>query len=105
MLSKIKRRIQISEEDKTNDELLMDLISQNEDYIKLYLNIEQLEDTRLDSIVMGMTVDAWVKLGEEGKTSSIYSEYRSDFPRQLINPYRDILQAIKDDLQRTIRFF
>ena len=103
MLTKIKRRIQLV--DDSQDELLMDLITQNEDYIKLYLGVEELEDSRLDSVVMGMTVDAWVKLGEEGKISSIYSDYRSDFPRQLINPYKDILQSIKDDLQRTIRFF
>lgn len=103
MLTKIKRRIQLV--DDSQDELLMDLITQNEDYIKLYLGVSELNDTRLDSVVMGMTIDAWVKLGEEGKISSIYSDYRSDFPRQLINPYKDILQAIKDDLQRTIRFF
>ena len=103
MLTKIKRRIQLA--DDSQDELLMDLITQNEDYIKLYLGVEELEDSRLDSVVMGMTIDAWVKLGEEGKISSIYSDYRSDFPKQLINPYKDILQSIRNDLQRTIRFF
>lgn len=102
MLEKIKRRLQIDDE---HDELILDLISQSEDYIKLYLGVEELTDSRLNSVIMGMTLDAWVKLGEEGKTSSIYQDYRSDFPRQLISPYIAILEAVKKDSLNTIRFF
>lgn len=103
MLDKIKRRININ--DETNDELILDMIEQNENYVKLYLGIKTIDDTRLDSVIIGMTIDAWNKLGEEGKISSIYTDYRNDFPRQIISQYTSILDAIKKEYSNVIRFF
>lgn len=103
MLNKIKRRINITGEEQ--DELLLDMIEQNENYVKLYLGVRTIDDSRLDSVIIGMTIDAWNKLGEEGKVSSIYQDYRTDFPRQLISPYIGILDAIKKESQGIIRFF
>lgn len=103
MLSKVKRRINIA--DESFDEMLLDIIEQNENYIKLYLGVKTINDTRLDSVILGMTIDTWNKLGEEGKTSSIYSDYRNDFPKQVISQYVDILDSIKKESLGIIRFF
>lgn len=103
MLSKVKRRINITDDEQ--DELLLDIIEQNENYVKLYLGVKTIDDTRLDSVILGMTIDTWNKLGEEGKISSIYSDYRNDFPKQIISQYLYILDAIKKESLGLIRFF
>ena len=103
MLSKVKRRINIT--DDTQDDLLLDIIEQNENYIKLYLGTKVIDDSRLDAVILGMSVDTWNKLGEEGKISSIYSDYWNDFPRQIISQYVHILDAIKKESLGIIRFF
>lgn len=103
MLNKIKRRINL--ETNAKDELILDMIEQNENYVKLYLGVKTIDDSRLDSVIIGMTIDAWNKLGEEGTVSSIYQDHRTDFPRQLISPYVGILDAIKKESRGIIRFF
>lgn len=103
MLNKIKRRIGIEGEDK--DELIFDLIEQSENYVKLFLGVRELNDTRLDSVILGMTVDAWNKLGEEGKASTTYQEQKTEYVKQLLSPYITILDAIKREHRNIIRFF
>lgn len=100
MLSKIKRRIGIDVEDEKSDLLLMDIIEQAENYVCLYLGIPAIEDVRLNSIIQGLSIDLFNKIGEEGKTTSIYSEYRSDFPDDILTPYMGTLNAIKQEKEK-----
>lgn len=132
VLEKVKRRLGLSQEESINplndniesdtpgngedvdtdtdinpndiDALLEDLIDQSTDYVCLYLGISELNDFRLNSVVLNMTVDAYNKLGDEGKERSIYSDYRSDYATELIAPYISILEAVKRDSQNIIRF-
>lgn len=104
MLDKVKRRLSLDLDDTTHDNLIIDLIEQNRDYILMYLGVSELNDTRIDSIIYRMTVEAFNMLGEEGKKTAIYSDYRMDMQAELISPYRTILKALKDELSRTIRF-
>lgn len=97
MLSKIKRRIGIPFDDESSDLLLMDIIEQAENYICLYLSIPVIEDVRLNSIIQGLSIDLFNKMGDEGKKTSIYSEYRSDFPEDILAPYMTTLNAIKQE--------
>lgn len=99
MLSKIKRRLGLELEDETNDLLLMDLIEQSENFICLYLNIPAVEDVRLNSIIQSLSIDLFNRMGEEGKKTSIYSDYRSDFPEDILTPYLGTLDAIKAQMQ------
>ncbi|MCI7208508.1 MAG: hypothetical protein MSA15_21255 [Clostridium sp.] len=104
MLDKVKRRLNLDLHDPTHDNLIIDLIEQNRDYILMYLGVSELNDTRVDSIVYRMTVESFNMLGEEGKKTAIYSDYRMDMQAELISPYRTILKALKDELNKTIRF-
>ena len=100
MLSKIKRRLGLPfEEDEENDLLIMDLIEQAENFICLYLNIPAVEDIRLNSIIQSLSIDLFNRMGEEGKKTSIYSDYRSDFPEDILAPYLGTLDAIKMQMQ------
>ena len=99
MLSKIKRRLGFELEDETNDLLLMDLIEQSENFICLYLNIPAVEDVRLNSIIQSLSIDLFNRMGEEGKKTSIYSDYRSDFPEDILTPYLGTLNAIKSQME------
>ena len=99
MLSKIKRRLGLELEDETNDLLLMDLIEQSENFICLYLNIPAVEDVRLNSIIQSLSIDLFNRMGEEGKKTSIYSDYRSDFPEDILTPYLGTLDSIKAQMQ------
>lgn len=102
MLDKVKRRLSI--EDNTEDDLIIDLIEQNRDFCLIYLGVKECDDPRLDSVISRMTVEAYNMLGEEGKKTAIYSDYRIDMQAELISPYRTILKTLKDELNRTIRF-
>ena len=70
----------------------------------IYLGVKECDDPRLDSVISRMTVEAYNMLGEEGKKTAIYSDYRIDMQAELISPYRTILKTLKDELNRTIRF-
>ena len=109
MLSKIKRRLGLPIEEDTQDLLIMDLIEQAESFICLYLNIAAIEDIRLNSIVQSLAIDLFNRIGEEGKKTSIYSDYRSDFHEDMLTPYLGTLDAIKMQMQaeneNLIRFF
>lgn len=104
MLDKVKRRLSLDLHDPSEDDLIIDLIEQNRDYVMLYLGVSELEDPRVDSIIARMTVEAFNMLGEEGKKTAIYSDYRMDMQTELISPYRTILKALKDELSRNIKF-
>lgn len=127
MLNKIKRRLGFSTSQDTPttlpddipvpamiensdelDALLEDLIDQSTDYVCLYLGTSEIKDFRLNSVVINMVIDAFNKLGDEGKETTIYSDYRSDYATELIAPYISILDAVKRDTQiveeATIRF-
>lgn len=99
MLTRIKRRLGIPAEDETSDLLLMDLIEQSQNFICLYLNIPVIEDVRLNSIVQGLSIDLFNRMGDEGKSTSIYSDYRSDFPEDILTPYLGTLNAIKEQMK------
>lgn len=99
MLSKIKRRLSIPVDNEENDLLLMDLIEQSENFICLYLSIPAIEDVRLNSIVQSLSIDLFNRMGEEGKTTSIYSDYRSDFPDDLLTPYLGTLNSIRAQIE------
>lgn len=100
MLSKIKRRLGLPvEENEENDLLIMDLIEQSQNFVCLYLNIPAIEDIRLNSIVQSLSIDLFNRMGEEGKKTSIYSDYRSDFPEDILAPYLGTLDAIKAQMQ------
>ncbi len=104
MVDKIKRRLSIEENDSSQDNLIIDLIEQNRNYIMLYLGVSELSDPRLDSIIIRMSIEAYNLLGEEGKKSASYADYKIDMQTELISPYRTILKSLKDELSRNIRF-
>lgn len=127
MLNKIKRRLGFStnqdipttlpddipvpsmiENNEDLDALLEDLIDQSTDYVCLYLGASEIKDFRLNSVIINMVIDAFNRLGDEGKETAIYSDYRSDYATELIAPYISILDAVKRDSQVaeeiTIRF-
>lgn len=104
MLDKVKRRLSLDLHDPSYDDLIIDLIEQNRDFVMLYLGVSELEDSRVDSIIARMTAEAFNMLGEEGKKTAIYSDYRMDMQTELISPYRTILKAVKDELSRSIKF-
>lgn len=99
MLAKIKRRIGIDELDEKSDLLIMDIIEQSQNLICLYLNIPLIEDMRLNSIVQSLSVDLYNRIGDEGKVTSIYSDYRSDFAEDILAPYLGTLNSIKAQLE------
>lgn len=99
MLGKIKRRIGIDETDEKSDLLLLDIIEQSQNLICLYLNIAEIEDIRLNSIIQSLSIDLYNRIGDEGKVTSIYSDYRSDFAEDILAPYLGTLNSIKAQLE------
>lgn len=103
MLAKIKRRIGIDELDEKSDLLIMDIIEQSQNLICLYLNIPAIEDVRLNSIIQSLSIDLYNRIGDEGKKTSIYSDYRSDFAEEILAPYMSVLNSIKAQMEEEKR--
>lgn len=104
MLNRIKRRLRLPE-DANVDDLLLDIIDTNTDFLKLYLNVKELNDSRLNSIIISTVVDSFNKLGEEGKLEARYEGYSASYNPQMFAPYAQILRNIsKENLKRIIPF-
>ena len=82
LLARLKLLCGIAEENSSDDETLMLLISQAKEYVKDYCHLKEC-GTEHDPLVLSVAAEDWSKLGSGGiaykSISGAYESYRSGY--------------------------
>lgn len=91
LLTRLKLLLGLAEDDASQDEVLILLLSQAKAYIKDYCHIAEC-GTELDALALAMACEDWSKLGASGVSyrslSGAYEAYRSAYSDNIMAQLR-----------------
>lgn len=103
MLDKLKIKLNIKANDR--DKLLEEILEDATNLILLYTNLEYIEDSKLETIVIMLAMELFNTLGKEGLVSQNTNGFSQSFKNTLLENYKPFLDEYKKKDERMVKFF
>lgn len=103
MLDKLKIKLNIKVDDR--DKLLEEILEDATNLILLYTNLEYIEDSKLETIVIMLAMELFNTLGKEGLVSQNTNGFSQSFKNTLLENYKPFLDEYKKKDERMVKFF